>query len=180
MMLINVMSCGIESSWNFIFQLFVALGSLATFVVLFRKDKGKQRQINALERQIDIAEKKLRLSVKPDLYLSDWGDNQNKLTINLSNKGKTARLLEYRLNSEDIELHSTYLSCDLDEGKSRHIYGKPKGNKYIKDCRYEITIVYVDRLDNKYETVIKGVGANAKIADTREVQNETKNKNNKI
>ncbi len=126
---------------NIIFQVIAAIGSLATFgafLLLFRKDKDKQNQINKLtniaailknqndtmkeqnsliEQQIDIfrntsllkgnddkalaelqaiEEKKMKLSVKPNLWLNGAGYSgyNGELRIDLNNKGEDAKLLE--------------------------------------------------------------------------------------
>lgn len=205
-----------SSTLNLIFQIFGAIGSLATFgafIFLFRRDKDKQAQIDkltgiatileaqnetmkqqndliaqqveifrntsilkgqddsALAQLREIEEKKLKLSVKPNLWLNGAGYKgyEGELTIDLNNKGEEAKLLEFNLKSDDIVLHSLSLPYDLEKGQMRYIFGRQKGNKHIQYCEYEIDVIYKDRLDNKYLTKIKGTGANAKIVETTEL-----------
>lgn len=205
-----------SSTLNLIFQIFGAIGSLATFgafIFLFRRDKDKQAQIDkltgiatileaqnetmkqqndliaqqveifrntsilkgqddsALAQLREIEEKKLKLSVKPNLWLNGAGYKgyEGELTIDLNNKGEEAKLLELNLKSDDIVLHSLSLPYDLEKGQMRYIFGRQKGNKHIQYCEYEIDVIYKDRLDNKYLTKIKGTGANAKIVETTEL-----------
>lgn len=188
---------------NFIFGIFSALGSLATFgafIFLFRRDKDKQAQITILEAQNetmklhndlvaqqvdifrntsilpgsdnaaigklrDIEEKKLKLSVKPNLWLNGAGYNglTGELKIDLNNKGEDAKLIAFNLISKDIILHSQHLPSDLDKGERRYIFGRASTNKHIKDCEYEIDVVYLDKLENSYTAKIKGIGANVTI-----------------
>lgn len=129
----------------------------------------------AIEELRAIEEKKLKLSVKPNLWLNGAGydGSRGELRIDLNNKGEDAKLLEFNLDSEDIELHSKSLPYNLDKGAHRYIFGRSKGNKHIKDCRYEIIVVYADKLDNKYKTIISGVGADAKITEMQEINAST-------
>jgi len=126
---------------------------------------------DAIKELRDIEEKKLRLSVKPNLWLNVIGYDSfsGELKIDLNNKGEDAKLLEFNLISEDIELHSKSLPYNLDKGKRRYIFGRSIGFKSIKHCIYEIKIVYVDKLDHKYETTISGNGEQVIIKETREI-----------
>jgi hypothetical protein len=122
----------------------------------------------------EIEEKKLKLSVKPMLWLNGAGHNglSGELHIDLNNKGELARLKEFKLNSNDIDLHSQSLPYDLDKGQSRYIYARTKGAKQIKDCVYEIEVIYEDKLNNKFATTIKGKGATVEITGTVEIDKE--------
>jgi len=133
---------------------------------------GGKDNDGAIKELRAIEETKLRLSVKPNLWLNGAGYDgyRGELKIDLNNKGEDTKLLEFNLNSEDIELHSKSLPYDLDKGERRYIFGRSKGGKHIKDCIYEIAIVYTDKLDNKYETIISGVGAMVNIKETRELR----------
>jgi len=61
------------------------------------------------------------------------------------------------------------LPYDLDKGQRRYIFGRQKGKKHIKDCEYEIDVIYEDKLQNKYLTKIRGKGASARIIETKEL-----------
>ncbi|MFC4210970.1 hypothetical protein ACFOWA_07245 [Pedobacter lithocola] len=126
---------------------------------------GDQQAIIAIE------EKKLKLSVQPNLWLNGAGYKgyDGELSIDLNNKGEDAKLLEFNLTSDDIVLHSLSLPWDLDKGERRNIYGRRVGEKHIKDAQYEIDVVYEDRLHNKYMMKIKGTGNSVKIVDTKEI-----------
>ncbi len=200
---------------NLIFQIIAAFGSLATFgafLMLFKKDKEKQKQIdkltdiatfletqnetmrqqneliaqqvdifrntnilkgqdeNAINKLKEIEEKRLRLSVKPNLWLNGAGykEHLGELIIDLNNKGEDARIIEFNNHSSDIILHSLHLPYDLDKGARRYIFGKQSSNKPIKECEYEIEVIYLDRLANRYSITIKGKGAQAKIIEVNE------------
>ncbi len=125
----------------------------------------------AIKELKEIEEKKLKLSVKPNLWLNGAGYKgyEGELTIDLNNKGENAKLLEFNLVSGDIVLHSKHLPYDLDKGERRYIFGKSNGEKPIKDSEYEIDVIYSDKLENKYLTKIIGKGANAKIVETKQI-----------
>lgn len=125
----------------------------------------------AISQLKEIEEKKLKLSVKPNLWLNGAGYKgyDGELNIDLNNKGEDAKLLEFNLLSDDIILHSLHLPYDLDKGQRCYIFGRQKGNKHIKDCEYEIDVIYQDKLENKYVAKIKGKGANVKIVENQEI-----------
>jgi hypothetical protein len=143
---------------------------IAQQVEIFRNTSIlKGQDDKALSQLREIEEKKLKLSVKPNLWLNGAGYTYDgELTIDLNNKGEDAKLLEFNLISEDIILHSLSLPYDLEKGQRRFIFGRRKGNKHIKDCEYEIDVIYNDKLDNKYLLKIIGKGANVKIVEHRE------------
>lgn len=193
-----------------LFGILNALGSLATFfafILLFRKDKDKQKQIDkltsiatildaqadamrkqndlmsqqvdifrntsilknqddqALKKLHEIEEKKLRLSVKPNLWMNGVGTqgHRGEIKFDLNNKGETAYLTDIILVSGDIDLHSLSIPYELEKGARRYIFGTSKGDKHITDCSYEIRIIYTDSLKNQYESKIKGIGLNGKL-----------------
>jgi len=148
-------------------------GLIAQQVDIFRNTtilKGEDGK--AMEQLREIEEKKLKLSVKPNLWLNGAGyrGSAGELHIDLNNKGEDAKLLEFQLHSDDIVLHSQSLPYDLDKGQRRYIFGRQKGDKHIKDCEYKIDILYEDKLENRYLTKIKGRGATARIVETEEIE----------
>lgn len=126
---------------------------------------------SAIMQLKEIEEKKLILSVMPNLWLNGGGYNGStgEMNIDLNNKGEDAKLLEFKLNSNDIILHSFSLPFDLEKGKGRRISGRQKGDKHIQYCEYEIEVRYSDKLGNEYFTLIKGMGANVKIVETKKI-----------
>ena len=127
---------------------------------------------DAMEQLREIEEKKLKLSVQPNLWLNGGGYKgyDGELHIDINNKGEEAKLIDFKLHSDDIILHSLSLPYDLDKGQRRYIFGRQKGEKHIKDCEYEIDVIYEDKLENRYLTKIKGQGAKAKIVETKEIE----------
>lgn len=132
--------------------------------ILKGNDEGAIIELKAIE------EKKLKLSVRPNLWLNGAGYGPDgELRIDLNNKGEDAKLLEFKLTSDDIALHSLSLPYELEKGQRRYIFGRPSGQKHIKDCEYEIDVIYNDKLENKFLSKIKGEGAHAKIIETKEI-----------
>lgn len=126
---------------------------------------------NVIAEFRDIEEKKLKLSIKPDLWLNGVGHSgyKGELRIYLNNKGDTAILLDFRLISDDILLYNHSFPFYLEKEKGTIIYGRKNGDKHIKHCEYEIDVYYTDKLENKYLTKIVGKGAIAKIIETKEI-----------
>lgn len=132
---------------------------------------AKENDNQALNKLHEIEEKRLKLSVKPNLWLNGAGyrGGEGTLHIDLNNKGETAKLLEFNLIEGDITLQGLSQPYDLDKDAYRYIYGRTKGEKHIKDCEYKIEVVYSDRLDNKYILTIDGKGSHAKITKNIEL-----------
>jgi flagellar basal body-associated protein FliL len=87
----------LNKCWQDVFQTLAALGSLGTFsafIFLFKKDKEKQKQINTLA---EIAAKRLKYQAAPKLWLNGAGYRamENRINIDLNNKGKRTRLTRF-------------------------------------------------------------------------------------
>jgi len=157
---------------NIIFQIIGAIGSLATigaFIFLFRRDKDKQAQIDALKKLGMIEEKKLRLCVLPELELNGIMCNELELQIDLTNKGEETILVEFNIISNEIALHSNSLPYTLNKGQKRYTYGRVKQGQDVQKSAYEIDIIYLDKLKNKYSTKIRGKGGSATVVETKEI-----------
>jgi hypothetical protein len=142
-------------------------------VSIFRNTSILQGKDNgALIALREIEEKKLKLSVKPNLWLNGAGysGSTGELSIGLNNKGEVAMLQKFELKSDDIELHNHHLPYELEKGERRYIYGRTKNNKHIMDSQYEIDVEYIDKIGNKYMSKISGNGSNAKIIETKEIE----------
>lgn len=145
---------------------------MAQQVDVLRNTSILQVQDNeAMLRLKEIEEKKLKLSVKPNLWLNGVGYNvtDGQFQIDLNNKGEDAKLLDFVLNSNDVILHNEHLPWNLEKGERRYIFGQKIGEKHIKDMEYEIDVIYEDKLENKYSIKIKGVGSVAKITEVNEI-----------
>jgi hypothetical protein len=129
----------------------------------------RQGDNEAFQKLHEIEEKKLKLSVKPYLWLNGatmYG-HSGELKVDLNNKGERAKLLEFDLKSDDIILHSQHLPYDLEKDSSRFIFGRSLGKKDIQNCEYEIDVIYADKLENKYLSKIKGRGFDVKLVSTK-------------
>jgi hypothetical protein len=129
---------------------------------------GDQEAIRHLQ---EIEEKKLRLSVEPNLWTNGGGyhGSTGEFQIDLNNKGETAIIQEFINNSKDVILYNNSLPFELEKGASRKIFGRQSGGKHIQYCDIDIDVIYMDRLKNKFLSKIKGTGINIKIVDTKEI-----------
>lgn len=166
---------------NTTFQFINAIGSLGTvgtFVFLFRRDKDKQAQIDRLtdiatmlEAQNDTMKKQLRLSIEALLWTNGGGYNGSteEFIIDLNNKGESAMIQNIVNNTTDVILTNTSFPYEIEKGANRKIFGRPSGEKHIKDCDIDIDVIYTDRLKNRFLSNIKGTGMHIKIVDTKEI-----------
>lgn len=131
--------------------------------------KGNDQE--ALSELRGIEEKKLRLSVMPNLWTNGGGYNGStgEFNIDLNNKGEDASLQQFINHSQDVIIDNTSLPHELGKGNSRKIFGRQKGEKHIQHCNIDVDVIYLDKLKNKYCSKIKGTGMNIKIVDTEEL-----------
>lgn len=144
-------------------------GLLTQQVDIFRNTAIlKDNDQEAVGHLRDIEEKKLRLSVEPNLWTNGGGYNGStgEFRIDLNNKGETATLIEFVNNTADVSLSNKSLPYELEKGASRKILGRQKGDKHIQYCEIDIDVIYTDRLKNKFLSKIKGIGINLKIVNT--------------
>ncbi len=132
----------------------------------------KDQDSGALTELRKIEEKRLKLSVKPNLWLNGAGYSgyDGEMHIDLNNKGEDATILGINLTSDDIVLHDNPIPFMLEKGEHRNILGRQRGDKHIQYCEYEVDIIYADKLDNKYLVKIKGKGATVKIIENQETE----------
>jgi hypothetical protein len=131
----------------------------------------KEQNDKAIYRLQEIEEKKLKLSIMPNLWLNgtSFKGRSGEFTIDLNNKGEEAKLIDFKLISNDIQLHSQSLPYDLSKGERRYIFGRIISGKHFDSSNIEIDIIYQDKLKNKYMSKIKGVGYNVKIVANSEI-----------
>ncbi len=165
--------------WELTFNIINALGSLATFLaflLLFRKDKDKQTQIDKLTHVASelaqmkaIENQKLNLSVKPELRKdsSHYNGTDGEMDITIENIGERAILTKFNLISDDLILHNEHLPYTLQKGDSRKIFSRTKGETHIKDSEYQIEIHYFDKIGNSYISILKGKGLNNILTEAK-------------
>lgn len=131
----------------------------------------KNNDQDALKHLREIEEKKLKLSVQPNLWTNGGGYNGStgEFHIDLNNKGETAIIQEFINNTDDVVINNNSLPYELEKGNSRKIFGRQKGDKHIQYCDIDIDVIYTDRLKNKFSSKIKGTGITIKIVDTKEL-----------
>ena len=168
-----------DKTLSLTFQFIAAIGSLATvgsFIFLFRRDKDKQSQIDKLTNLVsalkdlkDIENKKLNLSIRPDIKLNGSGYNgtDGELTIDIENIGHKATLIKFDLKSDDLILHNEHLPFVMENNTTRKIFARTNGVKHIKDCEYEIQIHHLDRLGNLHISIIQGIGIRNTLKETK-------------
>jgi len=136
------------------------LATVGTFLYLFRRDNDKQKQIDALASLALLSEEQLVLSVRPDLYKNGASVRpaDGRISIDLLNRGESARLLKFTSDSPDIVLLENSLPYVLEKDAERLILARAIG-KNPNDCEYIIEVLYEDKLSNQYKININGKGA---------------------
>lgn len=166
----------LNDCWKDIFQILVALGALGTFgafLVLFKKDKEKQEQLNTLLKIAETAGKRLKYQAAPKLWLNGAGTRptDNLIKIDLNNKGKRARLLEFIKLEGGFSFTSEHLPYDLDENQRRYIFLNPV-NQNPNQTFYKLSVLYNDDIGTQYQMTIEGTGSSVKVISDTEIYSQ--------
>lgn len=159
--------------WKDIFQILAALGAFGTFgafLLLFKKDKEKQKQLNTLSQIAETAGKRLKYQASPKLWLNGASSNPTKqlISIDINNKGKRARLLKFEHVEGDFSFRDKSLPWDIEPGGKRNIYITPN-NGHPHDTHYKIAILYNDDIGTQYKMTIEGTGSSVKVISDTEI-----------
>lgn len=170
----QLMICKSVITMQNMFYICASIGAIATaisLIYLFIKDYKKNNRISNLERVAEVLEKDLTIRYQPHLWMNGVAlrSKENTVSFNLNNKREWCKILEFNIVSGDLELDeiNVHLPWELEpkfhefimmDTTSRYIFTKNKSRKPLKEVSYEINIIYEDRLDNKYITVLSGTG----------------------
>jgi hypothetical protein len=145
-----------------------SIGTFGAFIMLFIKDKDKQKQIDYLANMVRLKEKQVNLSVLPDIFKTDTSSNPgiNQLSITIQNRGETARILDFVTNSPDILIHSKSVPFILEKDKHRGIFFSSTG-KNTNACEYNINMIFEDKLHNQFSLDFTGIGSNVTIGELK-------------
>lgn len=158
--------------WKDIFQVLAAFGSLGTFgafLLLFKKDKEKQKQLDTLTKIAVIDEKRLKYQAAPKLWLNGASTRpaDNLIKVDLNNKGKRARLVEIKKIEGNFSFTSEHLPWDIEEGDRRYIFLNPI-NQHPKDTYYKFRVFYIDDIGTSFQMTVEGTGSTVKIISNEE------------
>lgn len=164
----------LNECWKDLFQVLAALGALGTFgafLLLFKKDKEKQQQLNTLIKIAGIYEKRLKYQAAPKLWLNGAGTRpaDNLIKVDLNNKGKRARLIEFKKIEGNFSFTSEYLPWDIEEGDRRYISLNPI-NQHPNDTYYKFAVIYNDDIGTPYQMNIEGTGSHVKVISDKEIE----------
>lgn len=152
-----------------IVALISALGSIATigaFIFLFLRDENKEAQLaqlrslaESMAAQAKSLEQRLLLTIRPDIWKNVTQFNEHDRTINvqLNNRGEDARLLEFIIESDSVELDeiNKHLPYNLLRGEDRYIFMRVTSAN-PNAVSYKLWVIYEDKLLNKYQMLITG------------------------
>lgn len=166
-------------------------GALAAFILLFKKDKHKQQQLDNLkeiaikieaqnetlqrsnelaseqivvlrkmllspgtsgfEKLAAIEEKKLKLSVMPNLKSNSQSYRMEEFSVNISNHGETAIIEKIDfLDSEVYPNNNIKVGYELEKEKYISVGGRSKNGQNTNFMDYKIDIYFKDKLNNKF------------------------------
>jgi len=128
--------------------------AIVTFIAL----RGNRKQLNELkkqrqeqERQNDLFEKDMRLSIIPQLdhYYLYYRDGI--ITFGIINIGDSATLTLIDTNSESLIQNSNPFPCTLHENDKMNIYIDYSGKNAFEKAEFSMTLFLNDKLGNNYK-----------------------------
>ena len=166
-----------------IIALISALGSIATigaFIFLFLRDENKEAQLaelrslaGSMAAQAKSLEQRLLLTVRPDIWKNEvqFKPYERIINVQLNNRGEDARLLEFIIESDTVELdefnkHLPYL---LLKGENRYVFMRLT-NSYPETGSYKLWVIYEDKLLNRYQMLITGEGQTTRFSQAELVK----------
>ena len=163
-----------------LYELLGALGSLATFgafIAILFDGKNKQEQIDRLTliaESLSGLYQMERDKLKPFLLLNGFTmrPKYRELKLELLNKGELAKLLEIKLLSGDLTLQNVSLPFDIDKDGTRFICATINGN-FPVTVPYEIEVIYKDKLENLYSSIITSKGQFPTISEPKSIPPQT-------
>lgn len=153
-------------------------GAIAAFWQLFKKDKDKQNQLDELKSQTDelikqngLFERRIRMSVKPQIYRSAQGTTpaRRQFQVYIKNRGENAFVDHIELlEGNDVRLEKWGDDVVISKGDQKIITGH-YGDIDRDTMKFSFRIHYHDSEGYCYETDFEWSNRIAKIIETREL-----------
>jgi hypothetical protein len=130
---------------------FIAIRKLLT------NDKQLQSQINELVNLNKLFERRLRMSIKPRIYIDSCGTagHTREVHFNLKNRGELCYYDGYEFIEGDLVEFTEWPNSVTIEKDARIIITGRCLNKHPTDVVFKIKVFYHDQEDFKYESIIE-------------------------
>lgn len=155
------------------------IGVFIAFYQLFKKDEERQRQIDMLASQAselkkanDFNEKRLKLSVKPKIWLNGGQSNPTRrmLSIDVNNKGERAYFTTVEVLQGDVCLYQDFHGYELEKGAHFNLMFAPTSGEVLQhEITYKVRVIYHDEVFTEYELLIEAIGPATKIVSDTEL-----------
>lgn len=137
---------------------------------LLSNDKQLQSQINELVKLNQLFERRLRMSVKPHLFIngSESYGNDRRFAVHIHNRGEIAFYSGYEIiEGEGLTFQEWNQEIELDRSGRIVLPGTSVQNP--NHISFTILIKYRDRENYQYESIIKWNKGSAKFIETKEL-----------
>ncbi|MCC8360264.1 hypothetical protein [Salinimicrobium sediminilitoris] len=138
---------------------------------LLSNDKQLQSQINELVKLNQLFERRLRMSVKPHLFINSirtMGVDRT-LGIELNNRGEIAFYSGCEILKENAEVTFQGWKKDIEIEKGGRILLSGKATKNPSHIQFQMKIKYYDQENYQYESIINWDRGSALIIETKEL-----------
>lgn len=132
---------------------------------------SKMNDNSALVELKNIEQKKLKLSVRPDIKVNgSYQGFSGEMQLHLHNTGERATITLIKPISNDVSFYPFIVPVVFEKGQQIDVRGRQSGAKNIKDCEYRIELYFSDKLDFKFLAIIEGKGTSAKITSIEDIE----------
>jgi hypothetical protein len=106
---------------------------------------------SGFEKLAEIEEKKLKLSVMPNLKSNSQSYRMEEFSVNISNHGETAIIEKIDFLDSEVYPHNNLkVGYELEKEKYISIGGRSKNRQNTNYMDYKIDVYFKDKLNNKF------------------------------
>lgn len=161
------------------------IAAIKAFKDLFKKDKSQQNQIDFQQKQIKnqqsqigeliklnkLFEKRVRMTVKPHLWTNGSGYNGTDYTIHIkiNNRGEIGFYSGFETLEGDGSFWLQEWNQDIPIKKEEYIQLSGRTSNHPNQTYFKIKVLYYDRENYKYETIIEWDKGKVRFLETNEL-----------
>lgn len=161
------------------------IAGIKTFKDLFKKDEKQQSQIDFQQKQISgqqdqineliklnrVFEKRVRMTVKPHLWTNGSGYNSTDFAVHISldNRGEIAFYSGFEILEGEDAFTLQRWQQDIPIEKDNNIRLSGTTVQHPKETYFKIKVLYYDRENYRYETIVEWNNGKAKFLETNEL-----------
>lgn len=138
---------------------------------LLKNDNELQSQINELVKLNNLFERRLRMTVKPHIFQNGSGymGADHTIHIHLNNRGEICFYKGFEVLEGEGNFWLQEWEQDITIEKDKHIQLTGRTNEHPTKTYFKIKVLYYDREDYQYETIIEWNNSKVTFLETNDL-----------